>query len=256
MTKALKSRLRTLKSTHKITSAMKIVAATAFNRLKHNVVPLFDFLTSLIDLSAHIQRPTTNIRNRRLLIVVGGDRGLCGGYNVAIRKKAIQYMKDFPDAEVAYIGTKIILKEHKGIFIDTVQHLSQWTVLLDKLQPIWTQYSSVDIVYTVFQTLYDQQVSLINIISEGQPIPDPMLQTLTITNETTVDISPLIHTAIVMEAIIHAQLCEFSSRMLSMDNATQNAEKMIGALHLKINKMRQAMITKELSETTAGSVNI
>lgn len=255
MTKALKSRLRTLKSTHKITSAMKIVAATAFNRLKHNAVPLFDFLASLIDLSVHRQNLTPDATNRRLLIVVGGDRGLCGGYNAAIRKKTTQYLKEFPDAEVAYIGTKTALKEHKGIFTDTAQNLRQWTVLLDKLQPIWGQYDSIDIVYTLFQTLYDQQMRLRPVIIHN-PVASVKDDRTILLDETAIDISPLIHTAIVMEAIIHAQLCEFSSRMLSMDNATQNAEKMIGALHLKINKMRQAMITKELSETMAGSINI
>lgn len=252
MTKALKSRLRTLKSTHKITSAMKMVAATAFNRLKHNAIPLFDFLSSLIDLSAHMQAATTDGNDQRLLIVIGGDRGLCGGYNAAIRKKAAQYLKDFPDAHVAYIGTKIVLKEHKGIFIETVHQLGQWPVLLDTLQPIWAKYGFVDIVYTVFQTLYDQQVTLGPVIRDRDN--EGGLDRGAILDETTIDIAPLIYTATVMQAIIHAQLCEFSSRMLSMDNATQNAEKMIAALHLKINKMRQAMITKELSETMSGSL--
>jgi F-type H+-transporting ATPase subunit gamma len=258
MTKELKSRLRTLKSTHKITSAMKIVAATAFNRLKHNASPMFYFLESLIALSTQVQRPITSENNRRLLIVIGGDRGLCGGYNAAIRKKATQYLKDFPDAKVAYIGTKIVLKEYKGIFTETVQTLGQWTVLLDKLQPLWIQYGVIDIVYTVFQTLYDQQVTLISVIPEGErPVRDLMPQiSVPLLDETSIDIFPLIYTAMVMEAIVHAQLCEFSTRMLSMDNATQNAEKMIEALQLKINKMRQAMITKELSETMAGSINI
>lgn len=250
MTKELKLRLRTLKSTHKITAAMKIVAATAFNRLRHNAPSMFAFLQSLIALST--KSHTIDAKNRRrLLIVVGGDRGLCGGYNTAIRKRALQYLKEFPDAEVAYIGTKVVLKEHKGLFTQTVQHLRQWTVLIDQLQPIWGQYGAVDIVYTVFQTLYDQQITLMPVY-DGEPVLD---DNATILDETATDIFPLIYTAIVMEAIIHAQLCEFSSRMLSMDNATQNAEKMIEALHLKINKMRQAMITKELSETTSGSIN-
>jgi ATP synthase F1 gamma subunit len=259
MTKELKARVRTLKSTHKITSAMKIVAATTFNKLKHSMIAKFDFLESLSALSTQMQIRPSNANRRRLLIVVGGDRGLCGGYNTVIRKKAIQYLKDFPDAEIAFIGTKIILKEYKGIFTDTVQNLREWTVLLDKLQPIWEQYGTVDVVYTFFHSLYDQQVKLASVYSSNEPPIQSFSpienDNVIILNETTVDISPLIYTATVMQAIVHAQLCEFSTRMLSMDNATQNAEKMIQRLSLEINKMRQAMITKELSETVGCLLN-
>lgn len=249
MTKALKSRLRTLKSTHKITSAMKMVAATTFNRLKYNTPSMFDFLQSLTALP--VQSRTIDVKNdRRLLIVIGGDRGLCGGYNSAIRKRAVRYLKEFPDAEVAYIGTKIVLKEYKGIFTQTVQHLKQWTVLTNQLQPLFGQYKFVDIVYTVFQTLYDQKITLKSVVN-AKPV---MNDSAVILDETAIDVFSLIYTATVMEAIVHAQLCEFSSRMLSMDNATQNAKQMIETLHLKINKMRQAMITKELSETMSGSI--
>lgn len=249
MTKELKARIRTLRSTHKITAAMKIVAATAFNRLKCNTSSMFDFLESLIAVSSEIQNHMVETNKRRLLIVVGGDRGLCGGYNAAIRKKTIQYLKEFPEAEVAYIGTKIVLKECKGVFTETVQHLRQWTVLMDKLQPIWQQYRFIDVVYTAFHTLYDQQITIASIGNDG-PGDDSM-----ILNETDTDISAVIRTAAVMKAIIYAQLCEFSSRMLSMDNATQNAEKMIQDLSLAINKMRQAMITKELAETVGCLIN-
>lgn len=256
MTKALKARIRTLRSTYKITAAMKIVAATIFNRLKHNAPSMFDFLESLIALSTQVQNVT--VAERRLLIIVGGDRGLCGGYNAAIRRKATQYLKEFPEAEVAYIGTKIVLKEYPGIFIEPVQHLGQWVVLRDKLQPIWAQYGSIDIVYTAFHTLYDQRVSLTPVIhdkgDEGA-LDRGSSHNQIVLNEAVNDISPLIHTATVMKAIINAQLCEFSSRMLSMDNATQNAEKMIQRLSLTINKMRQAMITKELSETVGFLIN-
>lgn len=255
MTKELKARLRTLKSTHKITSAMKIVAATTFNRLKHNASSMFDFLESLIALSRQVQNHPVDTTERRLLIVVGGDRGLCGGYNTAIRKKAVQYLKEFPDAELAYIGTKIVLKEHQGLFVESVQHLGQWTVLMDKFQSIWAKYAHVDIIYTVFHTLYDQKLVVLPVIlgsGVSRVAEDDRAITL---DETTSDLYPLIYTAAVMKAIISAQLCEFSSRMLSMDNATQNAEKMIQTLSLKINKMRQAMITKELSETVGCLLN-
>lgn len=252
MTKELKARVRTLKSTHKITAAMKIVAATTFNRLKHQTIVKFDFLESLIALSIQARQPEKEKGQKHLLIIVGGDRGLCGGYNTTIRKNALQYLKEFPDIDVAYIGAKIILKEYKGVFSETIQHVQQWTSLFDKLSPVWDQYDHVGLIYTEFHNLYDQRVIRLSVYE-----PQPSSETVrpVVLDETTTDILPLTYTAIVMKAIIHAQLCEFSSRMLSMDNATQNAERMIEELHLTINKMRQARITKELSETVSGSIN-
>ena len=252
MTKELKARVRTLKSTHKITSAMRIVAATSFNRLKQQTSQMFDFLDSFINISTRIQRNEHEKNAQRLLIVVGGDRGLCGGYNASIRKKTAQYLKDFPDAKVAFIGVKVALKDCDILFSETVRHLRQWTVLTDKLNPIWAQFAIIDIIYTSFNSLYDQKIVLMPVVEAFSKNEESVSGALL--DETSIDIFPLVYTAFVMKAIIQAQLCEFSSRMLSMENATQNAEKMIDNLYLTINKMRQAMITKELSETVSGSL--
>jgi|GEM_PF-4946069 len=252
MTKELKVRVRTLKSTYKITSAMKIVAATAFSRLKQNVSVMFGFLDSLIDLSKQAKKSRSNTGSgRRLLIVIGGDRGLCGGYNTAVRKKASLYLKEFPAANVAFIGVKAVLKGQESIFSETIDDLRNWDVLSERLVALWDQYSAIDVIYTAFYSVYNQQVTLVSVYQsvEGAAVVQPE-----VLDETTIDILPAIYTATVMRAMINAQLCEFSSRMLSMDNATQNAEKMIEMLHLKINKMRQAMITKELAETVSGYI--
>lgn len=248
MTKELKSRIRTLKSTHKITSAMKIVSATSFNRLKSSTNHMFGFLGSLTQLKPYMTEPMRDCTHERLLIIVGGDRGLCGGYNTAIRKRASAYTIQFPNSHIGYIGAKTIIKGQSGIFTETVQRLKHWETLLKTLAPLWQTYTCIDVLFTQFQSLYDQQI----ILKEIRAYPEKTQDDL-ILDETSTNIGIIIHTAQVMKAIVHAQLCEFSSRMLSMENATQNAEKMIQELQLMANKIRQSMITKELSETVAGS---
>lgn len=228
---------------------MKIVSATAFNRLKATVSHQFDFLDSMIGLQKYCPAIPLSFSQKRLVIIISGDRGLCGGYNHKIRQAALSFLEKFPESDVGYIGAKGVLKNKEGIFKETAQILKRWVNLVDLMAPLWPQYDKVYVVYTKFQSLYEQHV-VVEEIGQFQDISDMHTD---IINETSINILPLIYTAQVMKTLMNAQLCEFSSRMLSMDNATQNADKMITTLQKTSNKLRQASITKELSETVAGS---
>ena len=279
----LRRRIRAVTNTQKITKAMKTVSASKLRRAQERIVGARPFasemrrvlngLASRIDPTAHplLASPDPESSAPSLLIVVTADKGLCGGFNSALLRKASAHLRD-ADGQVALalVGRKgrdffrrhsfEVRYEDVNIFNDLRYVHAQAVAEVAVQQFTEGTVSSVHLLYNEFKSVIQQDVVIDQLLpiprltpSEAEsevlaeylfePNPDQIFETLLPRH---VEIQ-------IFRALLESSAAEHAARMTAMDAATRNAGDMIEALTLYMNKVRQATITRELIEVVSGA---
>jgi F-type H+-transporting ATPase subunit gamma len=290
--KFLRNRISSVKSTQKITKAMKMVAAAKLRKAQQNAEnarPYSEKLNSIIsnlknsvtDMDSAPKLLVGNQKNEiHLCVVLSSDRGLCGGFNTNICRKAKVYFEKILNEKKTlkiivvggkandqlkrkynrYIIDRITLKDEKVVSFGKAQEIT------DKILNLFTR-SEFDIC-TLF---YNQFKSVISQIPQAQQlIPVSIEQKSnqqTLVNNSEYEYEPdendilenLLPKNIATQiyaAFLENQASEQGSRMTAMDNATRNAGDLISKLTINYNRTRQAVITKELIEIISGAESL
>ena len=293
--KDIKTQINSVGSTKKITSAMKMVAASKLRRSQEKAEAarpyssrLEEMLTSLASSAKSgegiIRLLTGTGKDDNYLVVpVNADRGLCGGFNSSINKETFKLMKSLEDqnkkAQLLTIGKKSrdffnrIMKE-KIIenFVDTNVSSTGYQAALkisNKLQELYFEgtFDKCIIIYNKFKSVISQEVTQQQLIPLDVPSKsDDKKENETSDNsiyiyepdEETIlqDLLPKNVSIQIFKVLLENDAGEQGARMAAMDNATRNAGEMIDSLTLKYNRTRQAFITKELIEIISGAESI
>jgi len=285
----LKKRILSVKSTQKITKAMKMVAASKLRRAQENAEkgrPYSDKMNNIIlNLSNSISDKENSPKllegsgedKVHLCIVMTSDRGLCGGFNTNIIKKAKTYFKKILDEEkklkIITVGSKgydQLKRTYKENIIEKIsfkesKHANYFDadkvgkIILDKFEK--KEFDVCTIFYNQFKNVITQIPQEQQIIplktseSEGssaednyefEPEEDEILSNLLPKNISTQ----------IFKAMLENSASEQGSRMSAMDNATRNAGEMVDKLTIQYNRSRQAAITKELIEIISGAESL
>ena len=293
--KDLKLQIKSVKSTKKITTAMKMVAASKLRRSQEKAEAarpyssrLEEMLTSLASsaLSGEgiIKLLTGTGKDDNYLVVpVSADRGLCGGFNSSINKETFKLMKSLQDqnkkVQLLTIGKKSrdffnrIMKE-KIIenFVDTNVSGTGYEAALkisNKLQELYFEgtFDKCILIYNKFKSVISQEVTQQQLIpldvssksddKNENEITDNSIYIYEPDEETILqDLLPKNVSIQIFKVLLESDAGEHGARMAAMDNATRNAGEMIDSLTLKYNRTRQASITKELIEIISGAESI
>ena len=293
--KDIKTQINSVGSTKKITSAMKMVAASKLRRSQEKAEAarpyssrLEEMLTSLASsaLSGEgiIKLLTGTGKDDNYLVVpVSADRGLCGGFNSSITKETFKLMKFLEDqnkkAQLLTVGKKSrdffnrIMKE-KIIesFVDTNVSGTGYEAALkisNKLQELYFEgtFDKCILVYNKYKSVISQEVTQqqlipLNVSSKlddknENEITDNSIYIYEPDEETILqDLLPKNVSIQIFKVLLESDAGEQGARMAAMDNATRNAGEMIDSLTLKYNRTRQAFITKELIEIISGAESI
>ncbi|MCX7769866.1 MAG: ATP synthase F1 subunit gamma [Proteobacteria bacterium] len=279
----IRKRINSVKSTQKITKAMKMVAAARLKRAQDNILMARAYAERLqmviSSLAARIETKTHPLLEDReekkslLMLVFTSDRGLCGTFNSALLKQVEAYVAEKREAYgenicLMVVGRKGVeyLKKRNYNVIDS------WTNIYQKEQYetartigekiidsfINHQCDEVVVVYNKFRSAISQVPTFTTLlplepIVENPEMPlteyiyEPDKQTLL--NE----LLPRNVFTQIHRAILESIASELGARMTAMDNATNNAIEMVDRLTLLFNKTRQAAITKELMEIIGGA---
>jgi len=287
--KDLRNRIDSVKSTKKITQAMKMVAASKLKKAqllaekgRSYSAGMDDIVKDLVSADHNKNHPLLgtlkdNIK-KSLIIIVSSDRGLCGGLNsnVAknVRKKIIDLENDNKEISLLSIGKKgydLLAAMNSGLFDLELKPLTigemdyKATELLgNKILRYFydKKYDECLLYYNHFKSVISQEVR------EEVLIPYTKTNT-TDSNQSTEEIKfyeyepdeesvlstilPKNFIVQMFKAILESRASEQGARMTAMDNATRNAGDMIDNLSLKYNRQRQAIITKELIEIISGA---
>ncbi|MDD3183017.1 MAG: F0F1 ATP synthase subunit gamma [Alphaproteobacteria bacterium] len=291
--KDLKNRIASVKSTRKITSAMKMVAASKLRRAQDQAEssrPYTGFMSRMLtNLVSSIQvtegSPALLVGNGKkdkiLLVVMTSDRGLCGAFNGSIireaRREIARLEKEGRIVRLICVGRKardLLRREHGDKFLHTVESAGKKQIGLDDAQDLATKIveffvagecDEVHLIFNTFKSAISQIVTvthLIPFVSDANPVPSPLvdgeapLSTELFEPSQDVLLTQLLERNIVSQvysALLESSAGEQGARMTAMDNATRNAGDMIDRLTLNYNRSRQAYITKELIEIISGA---
>ncbi len=282
--KDLKLRIKSVKSTQKITKAMKMVAASKLRRAREAAEasrPYAEKMEGMIvRLAGSVPAGTgprllsgTGSEAKHLLIVCTADRGLCGGFNGSIlratKRKVSELQAAGKTVSLFCVGKKafdLLPPELKPLVIGKKSELAKKTVpynvaelIGDKVLEAFNagQFDVATIIYNHFKSAISQVVTF------QQLIPLPLPEAKNIENvpyeyepdeeEILADLLPRNLNMQIFKSLLESSASEQGARMNAMENATKNAGEMIKKLTLKYNRTRQANITKELIEIISGA---
>jgi F-type H+-transporting ATPase subunit gamma len=293
--KYIKNQINSVGSTKKITSAMKMVAASKLRRSQEKAEaarPYSSRLEEMLSSLASSGTPGEGViklltgtgKDERYLVVpVTADRGLCGGFNSSINRNTIKFIKsleaDGKSVQLITVGKKSrdffnrIMKD-KVIenFADLGSTGASYDIALEisnKLQHLYfdAQFDKCIIVYNKFISVISQEVTHQQLIpldmqkaeklSEEKESKDSSIYTYEPDEETILkDLLPKNVSIQIFKILLESNAGEQGARMAAMDNATRNAGEMIDSLTLVYNRTRQAFITKELIEIISGAESV
>ncbi len=285
----LKKRIASVKSTQKITKAMKMVAAAKLRKAQESAEkgrPYSEKMNNVIlNLSSGISDKEnapkllsgTGNDKVHLCVVMTSDRGLCGGFNSNIIKKAKSYfskiLSEGKELKIITVGSKgndqlkrmygdkiienISFKESKNANYFDADKVGK--IVIDKFES--SEFDICTIFYNQFKNVITQIPQAQQIVPlnskdsedntseesyEFEPDEDEILSNLLPKNISTQ----------IFKAMLENSASEQGSRMSAMDNATRNAGEMVDKLTIQYNRSRQAAITKELIEIISGAESL
>ncbi len=274
----LRNRITSIKNTKQITNAMKMVSASRLRKAQDTVVrarPYSDYVDLMLRIlqkknvtNPHPMLISPNKDGRILLIVVTGDRGLCGSFNSTIIRYANQYIRENSQVDLVCIGRKAYDTYKKRSNLKIVAHFGSITEIKDisDLKQIRNEvinlffsmeYQKVDVIYNEFKSAIQQNLTCKQIMPI---IPTESDEVSTIDflyepNETEIieELGTRYVSVELWRILLESNAAEQGSRMTAMDNATNNATDLIEQLSLLYNRERQAQITTEIIEVASGA---
>lgn len=282
--KEIRTKIKSVKNTQKITRAMEKVAMSKMRRAQERMTLARPYaqlirrtLGHLAQANLEYKHPFTVEREARRVafLVVSSDRGLCGGLNTNTFRQTIKAIQGWKDkgveVDVALIGNKSVafFKRIGGKVLASATHLGDKPTidqLLGTIKVLSDAYRSgtVDRVYLVSSTFVNTmtQKPTVQQLLPIEPVKDDKLLSHwdylyePSSNELMDTVLQRYVESQVYQAVIENMASEQSARMVAMKSATENAGKIISKLQLTYNKARQANITKELSEIVGGAAAV
>ncbi len=285
----LKKRISSVKSTQKITKAMKMVAAAKLRRAQESAERGRPYSEKMNNIILNLSNGLSDKENApklltgtgedkvHLCVVMTADRGLCGGFNSNIIKKAKVYFKKLSDSgktlKIITVGSKghdQLKRVYKDKIIENISFKDSknanyfdankiGNIIIEKFEN--KEFDVCTIFYNQFKNVITQ------IPQEQQIIPLKMTEDETKKSEESYEFEPdedeilgnLLPKNIstqIFKAMLENSASEQGSRMSAMDNATRNAGEMVDKLTIEYNRSRQAAITKELIEIISGAESL
>ncbi len=285
----LKKRITSVKSTQKITKAMKMVAAAKLRKAQESAEkgrPYSDKMNNIIlNLSSGISdkenAPELLVGNGKddvyLCVVMTSDRGLCGGFNSNIIKKAKSYFQKIQNLKktlkIITVGSKgydQLKRAYKDKIIESISFKDSKTInyfdaskvgqiIIDKFKK--KEFDVCTIFYNQFKNVItqipqEQQIIPLRINDEKESSFDDNYEFEPDEDEILSNLLPKNISTQIFKAMLENSASEQGSRMTAMDNATRNAGEMVDKLTIQYNRSRQASITKELIEIISGAESL
>jgi F-type H+-transporting ATPase subunit gamma len=288
--KDLRMRIDSVKSTQKITSAMKMVAAAKLRRAQEQAEaarPYAERMERMLgslagSMASAAGAPKllagTGKDDMHLIVMMTSDRGLCGAFNSSIvrdtRRLVAQLQADGKEVKILCVGRKgwaQVRREFGPMIVDLIEGVGRPRLNFDDAQGISTrvlemfeagEFDVCTLVYNRFKSVISQVVTRQQVIpfaveaaQEGEEVSAANVKYEYEPDEAEIleVLLPRNLSVQVYRSLLENNASEHGARMSAMDNATRNAGEMIDSLTLNYNRTRQAFITKELIEIISGA---
>lgn len=279
--KEIRTKIKSIKSTQKITRAMEMVAASKMRKAQERMMATRPYNMEIQRVASHLASGELEVSHvylekreikRAGLIVVSTDRGLCGGLNANLFRLCLEKLVEWNQQKVSIdictmgtkahgyfkrIGANVIAQAHRfGDTPSSQEIIGPMTAMLNAYQA-----GEIDVLYIAYNTF-------VNTMSQKptlrQLLPIESDDSATVSGHWDYLYEPeakmLIDTVLsryiesqAYQGVVENFACEQAARMVAMKSASDNAGDLIGSLQLVYNKARQAAITQELSEIVSGA---
>ena len=285
-TKEIKKRIKSVEDTHKITNAMYLIASTKLKKAKSDfdhTRPYFNALRAEIkrmfrvsrDVDSNYFYPVERMsadKTAYIALIITADKGLAGAYNQNVIKQALKLIDEYPTIKLYVVGEygRHYFKEHnikiEQSFLYTAQNPNMHRareiadILLEefnkypfaKLFVMYTDLESGMVGETKFNRILPfHRAQFTDTQDEKKVVPNltyypSLADVLEYTVKSYV-------TGYIYSALIDSFCCEQEARMMAMSSANDNAKKILNELQMQYNQVRQAQITQEITEISAGA---
>jgi F-type H+-transporting ATPase subunit gamma len=282
--KEIKTKIQSVQNTQKITKAMEMVAASKMRRAQDQMFATRPYAQRIATVVAHVasshaeyKHPFLNQRpiKRAGFITVSTDRGLCGGLNTNLFKKALNKIGELDEQgieiDVVTFGVKALgfFKRIGARVVAEASHIGDRPEISAVIGPVQAMLKShsegeIDVIYLIgneFVNTMTQEPTITQIV--------PVIPSQDVelshhwdyiyepgSKEVLDNVLDRYIESLVYQAVVENVACEMAARMLAMKNATDNAGEMISDLQLIYNRERQASITQEISEIVGGAAAV
>ena len=284
--KEIRNKIGSVKSTQKITKAMEMVAASKMRRSQDAMEATRPYAETMRKVIGHLANGSLEYKHPYLeereakrvgYIIVSTDRGLCGGLNINLFKKAMLDMKDWSEkgaeVELAIIGSKATaFFNNSGAKVAAqVSGLGDSPSLEDLIGSVSVMLKKYDegeldrlfVVFNKFENTMVQEPTIDQLLPLPKSDSEDMQRDHALDYIYEPEPKPLLDALLVRyvesqvyQGVVENLACEQAARMIAMKAATDNASDLIDDLELVYNKARQAAITQELSEIVSGAAAV
>jgi F-type H+-transporting ATPase subunit gamma len=283
--KEIKTKIASVQNTQKITAAMEMVAASKMRRAQDQMFATRPYAKRIAAVVSHVASSHPEYKHPFLvaretvkrvgIVAISTDRGLCGGLNTNMFKKALNHIGDLDERgieiEVVTFGTKALgfFKRIGAKVVAETSHIGDSPEISQIIGPVQTLLKSyedgnIDEIYLIsneFVNTMTQQPQISQLVPVI-PSPDEQLSHHWDyiyepgSKEVLDNVLDRYIESLVYQGVVENVACEMAARMLAMKNATDNAGAMIDELQLIYNRERQASITQEISEIVGGAAAV
>lgn len=284
--KEIRDQIKSVQSTQKITKAMEMVAASKMRKAQDRMNAARPYAQKIRSVVAHIAKANLEYKHpftierdvkRVGFIVVSSDRGLCGGLNINVFRKAMAAMADWDakgvEIDIASVGSKSMqyFRRSGGNVVSEASHFGDEPNLSDLLGAITSMLKAYE--DGKIDRLFLVSNEFVNTMTQSPDVQQllPVAATEEAAEEVPAlfdyiyepEAKPVLDTVLkryiesqVYQAVVENIACEQSARMVAMKAASDNAGELINDLQLVYNKARQAAITQEISEIVSGAAAV
>lgn len=273
----IRRRITSVKNTQQITKAMKMVAAAKLRRAQEAVTSARPFALKIREVLSRVaaasggaSHPLLEVREvkKTAYVVITADRGLCGGFNANVLRRAATEVKDRNTSDVVAVGRKSrdffrrrgfeLAASYVGLGENIQFHQAKEIARFVMDKYVAGDFDEVYLVFSEFVNVLTQRpvtVKLLPVETPAEESKGPKVEYIYEPNAEAVlsELLPTYVESTVFRAMLEAKAGEQGARMTAMDSATKNAKDMINKLTLSLNRARQAAITKEISEIVGGA---
>lgn len=274
----VKRRMRAVQNTKKITKAMEMVAAAKLRKAQERALAARPYADRLSRALRRLARSGADISHPLLVepkegkviyCVISADRGLAGSFNINVIRAAASSMRDAgADTAVVAVGRKSVeYFRRRGVevlasFVNVGEE-ARYALAEEIAETLMAHFlegraSAVRLVYTEFRSALNQRPKEIEILpikpeQEEKEVKASSFLFVPSAEQLFQDLLPKLVKNQVYQAMLESKASEHASRMRAMGAASKNAQELIGTLTLEYNRIRQAAITKEISEIVGGA---
>ncbi len=282
--KEIRTQIKSIKNTQKITKAMEMVAASKMRKAQDRMLATRPYAEKIRQVIGHVAMAKAEYKHPYLeerevkrvgMIIISTDRGLCGGLNINLFKKAVLAMREWHDkgveVDLCLVGNKALgfFKRLGGNVVGKVNQLGDQPRMNDLIGTIKVMLDAYDegridrlvLVENEFVNTMTQKPRATTLLPLVPSEEDELKHHWDYIYEP--DTKPVLDTlltryieSVVYQGVVENVACEMAARMVAMKSASDNAGDLIKELQLVYNKARQAAITQEISEIVSGAAAV